>query len=167
MKTKIALLAIFLAFIMAGCYNSNEKNATLTLYLGGNSNSYSASALTNWPPEDPQLGLLIYDVKLSRSSEEITATFSGSDLITFTVTSGDWIIEVTASSDGELYAYGFTGVTLRPGQNRVSILMRRAGKYELSIKILQSEIYLQQGGDHTFTVEPSFGLKNKDDFVKS
>ncbi|MCL2155222.1 MAG: InlB B-repeat-containing protein [Leptospirales bacterium] len=167
MKTKITLLAILLAFIMTACYNSNEKNATLTLYLGGSSSSYSASSLTNWPPTDAERSSLIYDVKLSKSSEEIAATFSGSDLITFNVTSGDWIIEVTAYSDNELYAHGVTGVTLRPGQNRVSILMQRAGIYEFSIKILQSEIYLQQGGDHTFTVEPSFGLKNRDDFAKS
>ena len=167
MKTKIALLAIFLAFIMTGCYNSNEENATLTLNLGGSSSSYSASALTNWPPTDAERSSLKYDVKLSKSSEEITATFSGSDLITFNVTPGGWVIEVTAYSDGELYASGVIGVTLRPGQNRVSILMHRDGKYELSIKILQSEIYLQQGGDHTFTIEPSFGLKNKDDFAKS
>ena len=156
MKTKITILTVFLAFIMTAC-SGFEDNATLTLYLGGGSNSYSASSLTNWPPaNDDELGSLSYEIKLTSSSNERTETASGLGPISFKITPEYWTIEVTAYSDSELYAYGFTSATLKAGQNNVLVTMRRMEKYEISINIISSYTIIK-GGSYTFNASTIYG----------
>ncbi|MCL2154508.1 MAG: hypothetical protein FWH53_02465 [Leptospirales bacterium] len=167
MKSKISILVIFLAFIITGCYSSNENEATLTLHFGGSSNSYSASALTNWPPNDNELGSLSYEISLKSSSGEISEKALGSDsMITFNVTPGDWTIEITAYSDNELYAYGTNRVAARPGQNHVVITMYRAGNYDIKINVLPSEVSIPKGRSYSFNANTFYGsLVNSSDRI--
>jgi len=169
MKSKITIVTIFLAFIITGCYSSNENEATLTLHLGGSSNSYSASALTHWPPSNAdELGSLSYEIRLKSSSGAITEKEAlGSDsMITFDVTPGYWTIEVTAKTDGELYAYGINGVTARPGQNHVVVTMYRAGNYDIKINVLPSDISIPKGVSYLFSANTFYGsLVNSSDRI--
>ncbi|MCL2154327.1 MAG: hypothetical protein FWH53_01545 [Leptospirales bacterium] len=168
MRIKITiLLTILLGLIMTACSGFEEK-ATLTLYLGGSSKTYSASALTNWPPkDDKELGSLRYDIKLTGSKGEITKEATGSELISLIVYPGDWTIEVTAYSDNELYAHGVTSATIKTGQNNVPVLMSREGIYKLYIIVTPPEISILKGGSQAFTATPSPGLKNSDGFTGS
>ncbi|MCL2155431.1 MAG: hypothetical protein FWH53_07185, partial [Leptospirales bacterium] len=174
MKTRITVLSIFLAFIIAGCSSGLEENATLTLFLDfdGNSNSYSASALKNWPPKDDEWNSLRYNIALisiSGGRSEISLRPSGSDPSTFTGTApvGTYTIVVEAYSDNEIYARGSTSTTIKLGRNNAPITMHRAGIYELDIEILPKEIEILQGGSYTFTAIPSYGLEYRDDFANS
>jgi len=168
-KTKITLLSIFLALIMTACSGFEEK-ATLTLYLGGGANGYSASALTNWPPQDiSDWNSIKYKVNLS-GRNEITEEVPGTErTINLTITPGDWIIVVEAYvvSDNELYARGVTGVTLRPGQNYVPIILKREGIYKLGIELSPEKIEILPGGNYIFEAIPSHGLGNKKEFIES
>ncbi|MCL2154920.1 MAG: hypothetical protein FWH53_04565 [Leptospirales bacterium] len=173
MKTKIiilSILSIFLAFIMTGCYDSSkEKEATVVFnFGGGNQDNYSASSLTSWPPKDIELHSLRYEINfLSFSDTKLSFDASGSGPFTYTISPGDYIIEVIAyTSDGEC-AYSSKGITLSPGQNYVPITMQRSGKYEAYINITPPEASITKGGNQTFLVSPSHGLSIGDTFTDS
>ena len=156
MKTKITVLAGLLLIIMTGCFNSDrEDEATLTVNLGGSSTS--RAALTSWPPkDDTQFGTLSYEIILSGPTNK-TVSVSGSKPIVIPVTAGHYEIEVTAWSDGELYAYGVTSAVVNRGRNSTSVIMRRAGKYEIRINILEYEISIARGNRFTFSASTFYG----------
>ena len=159
MKTKIAILTALLTLTMTACFNFDAGDkATLTLHLSSSSNS--RAPLANWPPtDDAELGTLSYEIKFSGSLGEKTESASGSGTITLAVTPGYWNIEVTAYSDGELYAYGSVSATLKTGLNNVSINMRRIDKYEIIINIASSytSYPILRGESYRFSANTIYG----------
>jgi len=161
MKTKIALSIFFLGFILSAC-SGGGKEATLVLYFGGSSvpnpNIYSASVLTNWPPADNiELASLNYEITLSGSSGKRTERASGLGPVILTVAPGRWVIEVTAYSGAEEYAYGITETVARSGQNDIQITLRRAGGYIIRINVTPESVSVYKGGGCTFAATTHYG----------